>query len=152
MAALYFYASFLGLKPAENSAKLCRDFYEMTREFTDDMSTDDSEKVTFRGHLASYLRSEKEQISAREFPETYLPRHHRRAYLNKMKSSKFPDITVRRDIRLIKTRLKKQSLKFTSKIVIVGSDDALQKSVIFGNIVHENDEDWTELKIKGKLE
>lgn len=151
-SALYFYASFLGLKPAENSAKVCRDFYEKTRELTDELSNDDEEKLTYRSHLVSYLRSEKDQISAKEFADTYLPQRHRLAYMRKMKAAKFPDHAVRKDIRLIKTRLKKQSLKFTSKIVIAGSSEAIQKSVVLGQIVQLNEEDWTEVKIKGRLE
>lgn len=151
-AAQYFYSTFLGLKPAENSAKLCRLFFEKTKQFTDELAADSSEKVAFRGHLFSYLSSEKQQISATEFAETYIPRQHRRAYLNKMKQEKFPDNAVRRDVALIKAKLKKQSMRFTSKVLIVGNDDALQKSVIFGQVVQIKGEEWTELQIKGKLE
>lgn len=151
-SAQYFYFSFLGLKPAENSAKWCRLFFEKTREFTDSLSADDEEKVKFRGHLVSYLRSEREQISAKAFADDYIPAHHRAAYLKTMKTAEFPTHAVHRDISLIKSKLRKQSLHFTSKITLVGSDDALQKAVQFGSVVDVDGEDWTELKIKGKLE
>ncbi|MEQ1748092.1 MAG: nucleoid-associated protein [Prosthecobacter sp.] len=151
-SAMYFYLAFLGLKPADNSAKQCRLFFEQTREFTDALSTDDAEKVTYRGHLTSYMRSEKAQISVKDFAETYLHKDFRRAYTKKMREAKFPDHAVRRDIRLIKSKLKRQSLRFTSKIMLVGPDDAIQKSVLFGEGEILNGEHWTELKIRGHLE
>lgn len=151
-SAIYFYSSFLGLKPADNSAKLCRVFYETTREFTDDISKDDAEKALFRGHLVSYLRSEKRQISVKDFAESYLQDRFHDAYKRKMRSVKFPSHAVARDIALIKSKLKRHAFKFTSKIVVTGSAEDFESSVQFGDLVVKNGEEWTELAIKGKLE
>lgn len=151
-SAAYFYSLFLGLKPADNSAKLCRIFYETTREFTDGISNTDTDKAIFRGHIVSYLRREKSRISVREFAENYLPDKFHAAYKRKMRAAKFPSHTVARDVSLIKNKLNRHSFKFTSKIVITGSADDFEKSVQLEGTVLKGEEEWTKLSIKGKLE
>lgn len=150
--ARYFYSGFLGCKIAATAPKETRQFFERTKEFIDATFTDPADKVAFRGHLVSYLRSQRGQIGSREFADDYLPQVHRSAYKRMMRESGFPTHAVSKDTSLIERRLKKSSLRFSSKLMIVGPADVLANSVKIGDSVQQGGVEWTQLLIKGTVE
>lgn len=151
-ASDYFYAGFLGCKLAENAAKETRLFFEKTQECLDGMSIDSCEKVEFRSHLHSYVKNAKQQMSVKEFAETYLPKEKRPAYLAFMKKSGLPSHAISKDIKFIKAKLKKQTLKFSSKVVIFATPEVLRESVKVIGVDRDADGEWTNLKIRGNIE
>ena len=151
-AARYFYSGFLGCKLAENAAKRTRDFYEETKRFIDSMGLSPRKKVDLRGHLVSYLKSEKSRISVSEFAETYLSSERRNAYQASMKEQGIPDTAISKDTSLVKSRLRKQTLRFSSSIMMFASPEAIKNSINIGKVEVLKGEKWTNLKIKGELE
>lgn len=151
-AAQYFYSAFLGCRLADNSAKQTRDFYEQTRKFIDSVSTDAAQRVEMRGHLVSYLKSQNSVISASKFAEDYLPEENQAAYKEKMKAAGIPDNGISKDNALLKTRLKKQTLRFSSKVFLYGSPEQIKDSIKFEASITKGGKKWTRLLIEGELE
>ena len=151
-AAVYFYSAFLGCKTAASAPKLTRKFFEGTKGYIDKAFSDPVERVAYRGHLVSYLKSQKRQISCKEFADDYLPKAHRLSFLRQMKESGFPGNSVSKDNSLIENRLRKSSMRFSSKLMIVGPGDLLANGVVIGDQIEKDGEEWTQIAIKGRLE
>lgn len=151
-AAQYFYSAFLGCRLADNSAKQTRDFYEKTRKFIDSVSTDASERIEIRGHLVSYLKSQKSVISTSDFAESYLPTEKQTAYKEMMKKAGISDTGISKDNALVKTRLRKQTLRFSSKVFLYASPEQIRDSIKIEKSIKKGGSKWTRLLIKGELE
>lgn len=146
-AARYFYGIFLKCRQADNSARKTKEFFEVARGYIDNLSIPREEKVDLRGDLISYMRGNKAVIEPRTFAQDVLPINYQDDFLNKCSESKITDAFTK-DTGLIKSKLKRQSIKFTSEVIMYASPEIFRESVKIGQ---END-GWTEVKIKGLIE
>jgi hypothetical protein len=69
-----------------------------------------------------------------------------------MEEAGLPSHAVSKDNGLISTRLRKSTMKFSSKLMIVGPPDLLASGVKIEETISEAGSEWTKLLIQGKLE
>ncbi|MGG7054617.1 nucleoid-associated protein [Nitrosomonas sp. ANs5] len=146
-AALYFYSSFLKCRIADNASRQTKVFYEVAKSFIDGLPIDQSEKVELKGDVISYLRSNKEIISPREFSKDVLPEDQQDNFINLCKSRGISE-AISKDLTLLKGRLRRQSVKFASGVTLYASPDVFKSAVKVGDFV----DGWTDIKVQGKVE
>lgn len=146
-AASYFYSSFLKCKLSHNASRQTKEFYEVTRSFIDALPIEQSEKVELKGDVISYLRSNKEIISPREFAKDVLPVDQQDKFINLCNEKKIGQ-SISKDLSLLKGKLRRQSVKFVSGVTLYASPDIFKESVKVGDFL----DGWTDIKIKGKVE
>jgi hypothetical protein len=151
-ASRYFYQTFLGCKIAATAPRQTRTFFEKTKDFLDKTFTDPEDRITYRGHLVSYLKSPRPQFSVKDFSESYLPRPLWRDYRKLMKEAGLPSHAVSKDNGLIGTRLRRSTMRFSSKLMIVGPPDLLASAVRIEETLSKDGSEWTKLLIQGRLE
>lgn len=147
-AARYFYGTFLGCRLADNASRLTRIFYEETSEFINGLKLTAEKRIEARQHLVSYLKSQENHFSVKEFAERYLPPGFRDAFFKRFKKIEFPSRNVPKDITPIRRRLQVRRLMFTSKVRISAPEEGFEKLV---KVVEENSE-FTTVRIAGSLE
>ena len=144
-AALYFYKSFLECNLAETAATKTKEFYEITREYINNMNIQQDEKVDLYGDLTSYLRNNDSTVSAQTFAVDYFPEEKQDDFLNHCASRGIYE-PITKDTLLIKGKLKKQSIKFTSNVTLTAEN--VSDSVRNINLT---DDGWTTIEIKGEI-
>jgi hypothetical protein len=148
-AAIYFYDTFLGCTILDSSKKLTRDFYYGTKEFIDNLPVEDEKKVDMNVSLYTYLKvSQDSTISIKAYADSYLDDAVKPLYERHMISKKFPENHVVKDLTLLKNKLRRRGITFSSKIRIVGPSDNFSDLVEIG----EYQDGKTTVKITGKLE
>ncbi len=146
--AIYFYQTFLGCSIQSNNKKLTKDFYHLTINFITSQNIDDEQKVDLNSALYSYLKtSNRNTVNTSEFAEEYFDTEMRDNYLNYMKSKNFPCQSVAKDLTLLKNKLKRRKIKFSSDIRITGPSDN------FNNLVEIMGHEGTKtiIKIEGRI-
>ena len=145
-AAKYFYESFLGCKIADNSKTFTQNFFLLTREFINELDIDSEKKLDYQDSLYSYLKNgNNNTLSISEFSESCLDLDHRDVYSAYMSTSSFPSIAIIKNLDLIKNKLKRRKINFSSGVVLQRSKGSL-KDVM--QIV-ESDSESTTIKING---
>ena len=145
-AARYFYQAFLGCKLAETSAVQSKKFFELTNAFIMDSDIKQEEKETCRGGLFAFMRSNRTTIDASEFAREILPAEIQSKYIGYCTENNI--ITAfSKDNSLILNKLKKRTIRFSSKVTISASTDILDNNV---KIENQDEDGWTLVKIKGK--
>jgi hypothetical protein len=147
-AAAYFYGTFLKCKLAHNSSRQTKQFYEVTRQFIDELAIPADEKLELRGDLISYLRGNRATIEARSFAKDVLPAGHHDSFIKTCRDSGITK-AITKDLELLKGKMRRQSIRFSSKVTIHASPDAFRDSV---KIFDTSSDGWTDLKIKGTIE
>lgn len=147
-AATYFYSTFLKCRLADNAPRKTKQFYEITRQFIDEMRIGQAEKVELRGDLISYLRGNREIIEPRAFAQDVLPVEKQDAYIRLCNDSGLT-AAVTKDLSLLKGKMRRQSVKFSSNVTIYASPEVFRESV---KIIGISDDGWTELKVRGEVE
>jgi hypothetical protein len=146
--AIYFYQAFLGCSIQSNNKKLTKDFYHLTVDFITSQSISDEKKVDLNFALYSYLKiSNRNTVSTSEFAEEYFDTEMRDNYLNYMNSKNFPCQSVAKDLTLLKNKLKRRKIKFSSDVRITGPSDN------FNNLVEimRHEDTKTIIKIEGRI-
>lgn len=147
-AAIYFYSTFLKCRLAVNASRKTKHFYEVTREFIGRMDVSQAEKVELHGDLIAYFRSNRAIIEPRSFAQDILPEAHQDAFVRKCRESEITQ-AITKDLELLKGKLRRQSLKFSSNVTLYAPSDSFRDSVRITGI---SDDGWTELKIRGSIE
>lgn len=145
-AARYFYQAFLGCKLAETSAVQSKKFFEFTNAFIMDSNLKQEEKETCRGGLFAFMRSNKATIDASEFAREFLPTEIQSQYIGYCNENNILT-AFSKDNALILSKLKKRTIRFSSKVTIYASTDILDDNV---KIEDQDEDGWTLVKIKGK--
>lgn len=146
-AAIYFYSTFLKCRLADNAPRKTKQFYETARAFIDEMNVPQAEKVELRGDLISYLRGNRAMLEPRTFAQDVLPQENQEAFLRKCRDLGMSE-AITKDLQLLKGKMKRQSLKFSSNVTLYAPADVFKDSVkIMGTT-----DGWTELKILGLIE
>ena len=147
-AALYFYRTFLGCQIAETARKQSKDFFEAARKSIGELGLPADERVGYLNDLTSYMRSQKPTYSISDFCDEFLKNEHAPAFKKSMKAKKIDSRSHAKDNTSIATRLKHRRLHFSSQVNIVGTSEAVKKSVKIGEVV----DGWTTVTIEGVIE
>lgn len=147
-AAIYFYSTFLKCRLADNAPRKTKQFYETAREFIDQMDIPQSEKVELHGDLISYLRGNRATLEPRTFAQEVLPENNQEAFLRKCRDSGM-DEAITKDLQLLKGKMRRQSVKFSSNVTLYASPDVFREAV---RITGTTENGWTELQIQGLIE
>lgn len=147
-AAAYFYSTFLKCQLAHNASRQTKQFYEVVSEFIGNMDVPQAEKVELRGDLIAYLRGNRATLEPRTFAQEVLPQAQQDAFVRKCRDSGITQ-AISKNLDLLKGKLRRQSVKFTSNVTLYASPDAFRDSV---KILGTSDDGWTELKIRGLVE
>ena len=146
-AAAYFYKTFLRCEFANDSSRQTKKFWETTKEFLDGMEVDKLDRYEYHGGLVSYMQGNTSVISPRDYAREVLPAEHQDAYIKHCKAAGITQ-AVTKNTDLIKSKLRKRSLRFSSSVTITGKPEAMRDSV---KILGEKD-GWTNVQIKGSIE
>jgi hypothetical protein len=147
-AAAYFYSSFLKCRLSNNAARQTKQFFEAVHSFIDEMPVSPADRVGYHGDLISYFRQNRETIEPRTFARDVLPQAHQGAFTRKCRDEGISD-AFSKDLDLVKSRLRRQSLKFSSNVTLYAPSEVFRHAVI---ITGTSDDGWTELKIRGSIE
>lgn len=147
-AAAYFFRTFLKCKQADNAAKQTRVFYEFVRQFIDDLDINASERVNLKGDLISHLRGNRAIVEPRAFARDVIPEDHQDAFIQACRESGITRAFTK-DTSLVKGKLKRQTLKFSSSVTVFAPSEVFRDSIKIGRTTPDG---WTELKIKGSVE
>lgn len=147
-ASTYFYSTFLKCRLAENAPRQTKHFYEVACGFIDNMGVDQSEKIELRGDLISYLRGNRTTLEPRSFAQEVLPEANQDAFLRVCRDSGITQ-AITKDLGLLKGKMRRQSVKFSSNVTLFAPPDVFRDSV---QIAGMSDDGWTEIKIRGEVE
>lgn len=129
-AAQYFYESFLGCTFSPSNKKLTSDFYYNTKEFISSIEQDDETKLDLNTSLYTYLKvSQSNVIKLSEFADQYLQPEFRDNYQNFMTARGLPAHAVTKDLTYLRHKLRRRSLRFTSKVKISAPSDHFDELV-----------------------
>lgn len=149
VAAVYFLQTFLRCSVAENAAAMTKRFFSVTRDFIDELEIDAIDKMNLRADLFSFLRSKKPTIQPRDFALDFLPAQYQPAYIEACRAQKMTE-TISKDTSLLKGRIRRQSIRFTSQVTITAPpEEDIRSSVI---VEGKAEEGWMRLKIRGGIE
>ena len=148
-AAFYFYKTFLKCSLSHNAARKTKQFVDVVRAFIDELPLPPSERVAFHGDLISYLRrQDRSTIQPRTFAQEVLPRDYRYLFLEKCKTEGITQ-AFSKNLDLVKAKMRRQSVKFTSNVTLHASPEVLRDAV---RILGTSEDGWTEVKIRGTVE
>ena len=147
-AAMYFYGTFLKCRLADNAKKQTKNFYESTMRFISALDIPSEEKLDYKGSLMSYLRGNIATIEPGTFAREVFPIELQDAFVNSCTESEIT-AAFTKDNGLIKKKLKNQSVRFSSNVVLTAEPNIIRDSVRIGKT---NEEGWTEVLIKGLVE
>jgi hypothetical protein len=147
-AAAYFYSTFLKCQLSHNASRQTKQFYEVVNEFIDQLVVPQAEKVELRGDLIAYLRGNRATLEPRAFAQDVFPQAQQDAFVRKCRDSGITQ-AISKDLDLLKGKLRRQSVKFTSNVTLYAPPDAFRESV---KILGTSADGWTELKIRGLVE
>lgn len=147
-AATYFYSSFLKCKLSNNAARQTKHFYEVAHSFIEDMPVSQAERVAYQSDLISYFRQNRETIEPRTFAQDVLPHERQDPFLRKCREEGLGQ-AFSKQLDLVKGRLRRQSLKFSSNVTLYAPAEVFRDAVRITGI---SEDGWTELKIRGSIE
>jgi hypothetical protein len=147
-AAVYFYSTFLKCRLADNAPRRTKHFYDVAREFIDHMNVPQADIVELRGDLISYLRGNRATLEPRTFAQDVLPEDQQDSFLRKCREAGITQ-AITKDISLLKGKLRRQSLKFSSNVTLYAPSEVFREAV---RITGTTEDGWTELRIRGLVE
>lgn len=147
-ASAYFYGSFLKCRLAESAPRLTKQFYEVARGFIDSMSCEQSEKLELHGDLISFMRGNRTILEPRTFAQEVLPEANQDAFIRVCRDAGITQ-AVTKDLGLLKGKMRRQSVKFSSNVTLFASPDVFRDSVKISGV---SDDGWTEIKVRGEIE
>jgi hypothetical protein len=152
-AATYFYSSFLGLDIPVNSAHQVVKFFESTKIYISRSSLDQESKVDLYNSLYSYLKVDQgNTIQVSEFANRYMSADLADDYERHMERERVPTTAVVKDLSEVRGSLRLRRFKFPRAITLSGPPDAVRDLVVVSPLRSESGEEWTEVKIRGRIE
>lgn len=146
-AAVYFYSTFLRCRLANGASRQTKQFFEIARGLVDTMTLSQTEKVEMRGDVIAYLRGNRAILEPRTFAQDVLPVSYQDSFIRKCQESGITG-AITKDLSLLKGKLRRQSVRFSSNVVLYAPPEAFRDSIKFG----VSQDGWTELKIRGDVE
>lgn len=146
-ASSYFYRTFLHCELANDASRMTKRFFEATRTYINSMDIELVERHALRSDLITHMRSNKTTLDARSFAMEVLPKTHWDPFIQHCRTAGITK-AINKDTELIKGKLRRQTLKFTSKVIIYGSPEVIRDSVKLKGMK----DGWTEVAIKGEVD
>jgi hypothetical protein len=125
----FFLKKFLGCKLRESPEVTTEKFFRMTEKFINEKVTDSDTKTRYVIAALALLNSESAMVSPRNFAETNLQLEHRQLYINFLTEANIPLQGFEKDLKLIKTKIAKIHMSFSSGLVVIGSPEVLENKV-----------------------
>lgn len=147
-AAMYFYQTFMRCRLADSASRKTKQFYEVARVFISEMEVTQAEKVEFHGDLVAYMRSNRAILEPRAFAQDVLPEANQDSFVGACRDSGITEAFTK-DVQLVRSKLRRQSYKFTSNVTIYAPSETFRDSV---RILEQSDDGWTNVKIRGSIE
>ena len=105
-----FWLTYLGCQLAEEPRVATRKWFDASLDFANDQIVDPIEKNSFYEHVNSELKSNRRNVSPRQFIEDYVPKKFRLPYQEFLQQRGIPFHAFAKDISEIKTRLRRKAL------------------------------------------
>jgi|CXWL01.1.fsa_nt_gi hypothetical protein len=147
-AAIYFYSTFLKCRLADSAPRNTKHFYQVARDFINQMKVAQSEKVELYGDLVAYLRGNRTTLEPRTFARDVLPQACHDNFIKKCRALGITQ-AITKDLELLKGKLRRQSVKFSSNVTLYAPPDVFRESV---KITAASVDGWTEVRIRGTIE
>ena len=126
--ATFFLSAFLGCKPKAPAAETTYDFVRAANESINEDVESPERKGRYQVALLSMMQSNVADIRPKAFATTYLDKHDRLAFLQRIRDAGIdPDVAFRKDTSRVKVSGFKMT--FRSGMVLVGDTDALHTRV-----------------------
>ena len=152
-AATYFYSAFLGLEIPVVAAQQVKQFFEKTKAFIAASNLDQERKVDLFNGLYSYLKVDQgPTIQVSQFADRYMATDMADEYANHMRQQSFPNTAIAKDLSEVSGALKLRRFKFPRAISLAGPPDAIRDLVSVAPLLGDNDEQWTQITIRGRIE
>lgn len=153
-AALYFFSTFLGCGYPETSARTTKQFYDVTRNFINDMDIPEEKRSDIHTALAVYLKQEQTEIvNPTEFASRHFDVETCDSYSAFLEDKGLPATSFTKDIEYISNRLKTRNLAFSQNIKITAPAASFE-NLIEIETISENDSkpvNWTKIIIKDRI-
>jgi hypothetical protein len=158
-AAKYFYDGFLGLGFPESSARLTKQFHDLTKRFIHTLDKPEEEKIILHNALVTYLKADQlPTVGISSFGETYFGGLEiQDSYKEFMTNNGFSSQPINKDVTDLDSSLKLRRITFGNKIKVTGPAVAFDKLVSFKVVDGEQDErtgvtvKWTQVIIKDRI-
>lgn len=147
-AAAYFYSTFLKCKLAHNAARQTKNFLEVTRSFIDQLPISQADRVAYHGDLISYLRQNCATLEPRTFAQHVLPQEQQDAFIRVCRDAGITG-AFSKDVALVKGKLRRQSVKFSSNVTLYAPSDIFREAIIITGTAEDG---WTDIRIRGTVE
>jgi len=146
-ASLYFYKTFLRCSLADDSPRKTKHFFETAISFINNLKLPSTDKADLRVDLISYMRGNRSTIEPRTFAIEVLPEPVQDCFVRNCRDVGIID-AIAKDNSLLKGKLKKHTVKFSSNVTIVAPSE------IFKHCVHitGSTDGWTNIQIMGDVE
>lgn len=156
-AAKYFYKDFLGCDYPHTSARVTKQFFDLTKIFIADLDIDEYKKHDYLTALNTYLRIDTgSSASVSEFSQRYFDTNTGDAYKVFATKAGMPLTAFAKNTEHIERPLKQRKVKFKSDVKITGSSDAFRKLItfeVFDSDIQTGDgpEKWTKIIVKDTI-
>jgi hypothetical protein len=147
-AAIYFYRTFLKCSIARSAARTTRSFFEKAQEFIRSLPMERADQMALQSDTISFLRGNTDIVSPSEFATSLLPPVHQDAFLRMCREHQI-DESFSKDLSLLKGRLRKQSVHFSSQVTITAPPEVFRESV---KIIDSDEAGWTHIKVRGEID
>lgn len=144
-AARYFHLSFLGCNYSPTDKKLTRDFFNVTRDFFEEVITNPEDKVDAHNDLVAYMRTQEPTLSPVDFAARHLVEEHRAPYEQFLEEKGIPARDINKDTTYIKSKLRTRKIRFSNGIQLQAPAEN------FNDLVQilEQTSKYTKLQING---
>lgn len=147
-AAVYFYRTFLKCKLAHNASRQTKEFFQIIGEFIDAMNVPQESKVDLKGDTIAYFRGNRATLEPRTFAKDVLPQTAQNDFVKLCRETGITQ-AITKDLGLLKGKLRRQSVKFSSNVTLYAPPEAFRDAV---KILGVSPDGWTEVKIRGSVE
>lgn len=158
-AAQYYYDLFLGCSFPQSSARLTKDFHDLTKAFIKGLDLPEETKTDLHTGLYTYLKVNQAQtVQVNEFAQSYLVDDNMRDTYEKFMSIRnFPTAAVPKDLTDVAPHLKQRKVRFRSDVRLTAPadrfDELIQVTAIQG-IADDGGEppQWTQIIVRDRIQ
>lgn len=158
-AAQYYYDLFLGCSFPQSSARLTKDFHDLTKMFIQSLDLPEETKTDLHTGLYSYLKvSQVQTVQVNEFAQSYLSDDGMRdTYEQFMVARKFPTNAVPKDLTDVAPHLRQRKVRFRSDVRLTAPadrfDELIQVTAILGDAVDGGEPpQWTQIIVRDRIQ
>lgn len=156
-AAQYFYDGFFGCRFPQSSARLTKEFHDLTKEFIRQLSIAEEDKSDLYTSLFTYLKVDQAPtVEVATFAQSYLPNDHMRdTYEAFMTSRNFPANAVQKDLVEVAPHLRQRKIGFRSGIRLTAPADKFDlihiKAVDGAEANGGAADEWTHITVRDRI-